>query len=157
LKRYNEAIKYFDKAIEIDSEFEDAKNKRKIAVEKFREQQPTITHGTTKFDSIEIEEITKSSIEILRDYSVISNNDIKFGIRLINNTNFVIIDADTILDYTKNLFSMKDSEIQHLGNITPNGKRTATYILKPLGCIHNERINALITYKDHTGKKKHFT
>jgi glycine betaine/proline transport system substrate-binding protein len=154
LTRYDEAIKCFDKAIEIDSECEDAKNKRKIAVEKLREQQPTIAHRTTKLDSIEIEELTKSPIEILRDYSVLSNNDIKFGIRLINNTDFVIIDADTILDYTKNLFSMKDSEIQHLGNITPNGKRTATYLLKPLGCIHNEQINAIITYKDHTGKKQ---
>ncbi|MDP3105454.1 MAG: hypothetical protein Q8M95_12720 [Candidatus Methanoperedens sp.] len=49
---------------------------------------------------------------------------------------------------------MKDSEIQHLGNINPKGKRTATYILKPLGCIHNEYINTIITYKDHTGKKQ---
>ncbi|MDP3103389.1 MAG: TPM domain-containing protein [Candidatus Methanoperedens sp.] len=93
-------------------------------------------------------------LQVLRGYSVLSNNDIKFGVRLTNNTNFVITDADVILDYTKNLFSMKDSEIQHLGNIIPNGKRTATYLLKPLGCIHNEQINALITYKDHTGKKQ---
>ena len=91
---------------------------------------------------------------IKRGYSVNPNNDIKFGIRLMNNTNFVITDADVILDYTKNLFSMKDSEIQHLGNITPDGKRTVTYLLKPRGCIHNEQINALITYKDHTGKKQ---
>jgi hypothetical protein len=48
----------------------------------------------------------------------------------------------------------KDSELQHLGNITPRSARTAIYHLKPLGCIHNEQINALITYKDHTGKKQ---
>ncbi|MDP3105666.1 MAG: PQQ-binding-like beta-propeller repeat protein, partial [Candidatus Methanoperedens sp.] len=95
-----------------------------------------------------------NDLQVLRGYSVLSNNDLKFGIRLINSTNFVITDTDVILDYTKDLFSMKTSEIQHLGNITPNGKRTATYLLKPLGCIHNEQINALITYKDHTGIKQ---
>lgn len=93
-------------------------------------------------------------LQILRGYSVLSNNDIKFGIRLINNTNYVTTDADVILDYNRTLFSMKNSEIQHLGNIMPSNARTATYILKPLGCIHNEQINALITYKDHTGKKQ---
>ncbi len=93
-------------------------------------------------------------LEILRGYGVISNNDIKFGVRLTNNTDFVITDADVILDYSKNLLSTKDHELQHLGNITPTSARTATYLLKPLGCIHNEQINALITYKDHTGKKQ---
>jgi plastocyanin len=96
----------------------------------------------------------KPALEILRGYSVLQNNDIKFGIRLTNKTGFVVTDADVILDYTKSLFSTKDTEIQHLGNITPTGARTATYLLKPLGCIHNEQINALITYKDHTGKKQ---
>jgi glycine betaine/proline transport system substrate-binding protein len=56
--------------------------------------------------------------------------------------------------YPKTLISTHDNEVQSIGNINPNGKRTATYILKPLGCIHNEQINALITYKDHTGKKQ---
>ncbi len=93
-------------------------------------------------------------LQVFRGYSVLPNNDIKFGIRLTNNTNFVITDVNVILDYTINLFSMKDSEIQHLGNTPPNSARTATYLLKPLGCIHNEQINALITYKDHTGKKQ---
>jgi hypothetical protein len=73
---------------------------------------------------------------------------------LTNKTGFVVTDADVILDYTKSLFSTKDTEIQHLGNMTPNSARTATYLLKPLGCIHNEQINALISYKDHTGKKQ---
>ncbi|MBU4223448.1 MAG: PQQ-binding-like beta-propeller repeat protein [Euryarchaeota archaeon] len=95
-----------------------------------------------------------NDLQVLRGYSVLSNNDLKFGIRLINSTNFVITDADVILDYTKDLFSMKASEIQHLGNITPNGKRTATYILKPLGCIHKENIGATVIYKDHTGNKQ---
>lgn len=64
------------------------------------------------------------------------------------------MDVDSILDFTKTSFSIKNSEIQYIGNLTPNSTRTTTYILKPLGCIHNEQINALITYKDHTGKKQ---
>jgi DNA helicase HerA-like ATPase len=104
----------------------------------------------------EIKTILKNlnQLQILRGYSLLPNNDIKFGIRLNNKTSFVIVEADIILDYPKNLFSTKDSEIQHLGNITPNNSRTTSYILKPLGCIHNEQINALITYKDYTGKKQ---
>jgi glycine betaine/proline transport system substrate-binding protein len=96
----------------------------------------------------------KQAFEILRGFSILPNNDIKFGIRLTNINDFVVTDVDVIVDYTKSLFSMNNSEVQHLGNISPNGKRTATYTLKPLGCIHNEQINALITYKDHTGKKQ---
>jgi len=96
----------------------------------------------------------KMNFEIIRGFSVLPNNDIKFGVRLTNITNFVINDADVILDYTKNLFSIKSSEIQHLGNLPPKSARTATYLLKPLDCIHNEQINALITYKNHTGKKQ---
>jgi hypothetical protein len=98
----------------------------------------------------------KQALEILRGFSILSNNDIKFGIRLTNINDFVVTDVDVIIDYTKSLFSINNSEVQHLGNINPNGKRTATYTLKPLCCIHNEQINALITYKDHTGKKQTF-
>jgi hypothetical protein len=93
-------------------------------------------------------------INIKRGYSVLPNNDIKFGIRLTNETGYTITNVDTILDYSEELFNIKDSKIQSISNITPNNTRTATYLLKPLGCIHNEQINALITYKDHTGKKQ---
>ncbi len=112
-------------------------------------------------ESLSIEKGSEKPIlapDIKRGYSVLPNNDIKFGIRVTNNTSYTITDVDTILDYQKAssmpLFSMKDSEIQHLGNIAPNTARTATYILKPLGCIHNEQINALIICKDHMGKKQ---
>jgi hypothetical protein len=91
-------------------------------------------------------------VNIKRGYSVLPNNDIKFGIRLTNETGYTITNVDTILDYSEELFNIKESKIHSIGNITPNNARTATYILKPLGCIHNEQINALITYKDHTGK-----
>jgi|GEM_PF-4605349 len=119
---------------------------------RLRKPKETATKKVEKLKEIKAEPFT--NLEILRGYSVLSNNDIKFGVRLTNNTNFVITDTDVILDYSKNLFSTKDHELQHLGNITPTSARTATYILKPLGCIHNEQINALITYKDLTGKKQ---
>jgi len=93
-------------------------------------------------------------IEIKRGYEVLSNNDLRFGIRIINNTGYMIADVEIILDYPKTLFSLKDNIVQTLANIHPNGERTAKYTLTPLGCIHNEKIDAIIVYKDHTGKKQ---
>ncbi|MCX9011336.1 MAG: tetratricopeptide repeat protein [Candidatus Methanoperedens sp.] len=107
--------------------------------------------------SLSVEKDTEKSIPvpyINRGYAVLPNNDIKFGIRVTNDTGYTVTDVDTILDCTEELFNLKESKIQRIGTIPPNGARTATYILKPLGCIHNEQINALITYKDHTGKKQ---
>ncbi len=100
------------------------------------------------------EEIKAIELDIKRGYEVLPNNDLNFGIRVENKSNFAVMDVTIIIDYPKNLFSMNESDIQNLNNIIPAGKRTAKYILKPLGCIHNEQINALITYKDHTGKKQ---
>ena len=95
-----------------------------------------------------------SGIEIKRGYEVLPNNDLRFGIRIINNTRYMIADVEIILDYPKTLFSLKDNIVQTLANIHPNGERTAKYTLTPLGCIHNEKIDATIVYKDHTGKKQ---
>jgi len=92
------------------------------------------------------------AIEIKRGYEVLQNNDLRFGIHIINNTDYVILDVQTILDYPKTLFSLKGTEIQTLANIPPNGERTAKYTLAPLGCIHNEKIDAIVRYKDHTGE-----
>lgn len=97
----------------------------------------------------ELEEI----LDIKRGYAVLPNNDIKFGIRITNNTGYTITDVDTILDYTEELFKLKKSKLQRIGNIPPDTARTAAYILKPLGCIHNENINAIVSYTDATGKK----
>ncbi len=91
--------------------------------------------------------------EIKRGYVILSDNDIKFGIRVTNNTGYTITDVDAILDHNEELFNLKESKILRIGNIPPDTARTAAYRLKPLGCIHNEQINALISYKDHTGKK----
>jgi len=92
------------------------------------------------------------AIEIKRGYEVLQNNDLRFGIHIINNTDYVIIDVQTILDYPKTLFSLKGTEIQTLANIRPNGERTAKYTLTPKACIHNEKIDTIIRYKDHTGE-----
>ena len=93
-------------------------------------------------------------IEIKRGYEILQNNDLRFGIRIINNTGYAVMDAETILDYPRTLFALKDNVVQTLANIHPNGERTAKYILTPLGCIHNEKIDATIIYKDHTGEKQ---
>ncbi|NIA12013.1 MAG: tetratricopeptide repeat protein [Nitrospiraceae bacterium] len=95
-----------------------------------------------------------AAIEIKRDYEVLSNNDLRFGIRVVNSTDYAIMDVKTILSYPKTLFSLKGSEIQTLSNIDPHGKRTATYKLTPRACIHNEKIDATIFFKDHTGSSQ---
>ena len=89
-------------------------------------------------------------IEIKRGYEVLPDNNIRFGIRVINNSDAVISDVEVILDYTESLFELKGSKIQKLGTIPPTVPRTAEFILKPLGCIHQEQIGATILYKDHT-------
>jgi HEPN domain-containing protein len=103
-----------------------------------------------------IEEKGKQSdvIKIKRGYEILQNNDLRFGIRIINNTDYAVMDAETILDYPRSLFALKDNVVQTLANIHPNGERSAKYILTPLGCIHNEKIDATIIYKDHTGEKQ---
>ncbi len=99
-------------------------------------------------------EMPPSEIEIKRGYEILQNNDLRFGIRVINNRGYMIADVETILDYPRTLFSLRDNVIQTLANIHPNGERTAKYILTPLGCIHNEKISATVLYKDHTGEKR---
>ena len=94
------------------------------------------------------------TVKIKRGYEVLQNNDLRFGIHVINNTGYMIGDVETKLDYPKILFSLNGDVVQGLANISPNGERTAEYILTPLGCIHNEKIDATIFYKDHTGKKQ---
>ena len=93
-------------------------------------------------------------VEIRRGYEVLGNNDLRFGIRVINDTGFTIIDVQTILDYPNTLFSLRGDVVQNIGNIGPGGKRTARYELTPLGCVHQEKLNAIVAYQDHTGKKR---
>lgn len=92
-------------------------------------------------------------IEIKRGYEVLPDNNVRFGIRVINNSDSAISDVEVILDFTESLFQLEGDKIQKLGNIPPSVPRTAKFILKPLGCVHKEEINAIVVYKDHQWKK----
>ncbi len=94
-----------------------------------------------------------SEIEIKRGYEVLPDNSVKFGIRIINNSDSAISDVEVLLDYTESLFNLEGNKIQKLGNIPPTITRTAKFILKPLGCVHNENVGATVLYKDHTWEK----
>src|SRR5574341_873672 len=91
-------------------------------------------------------------IEIKRGYLVLSDNIIRFGIRIINNSEFIISDVEVIIDYNESLFDLDDNKIQKLGTIPPTVLKTAKFILKPLGCIHKEEIEATVRYKDYQWK-----
>ncbi len=95
-----------------------------------------------------------SDIEIKRGYEVLSDNNIRFGIRVINNSDFAISDVEVILDYNESLFDLEGHKIQKLGTIPPTVLRTAKFRLKPLGCIHKENMGATVIYKDHQWKKR---
>ena len=130
LNRFEDAIACFEKALDINPHFEEAITYKKDAEEQLVER-----------------------VILQRGYEILPNNDIRFGIRVINKTEYMIADVETIFDYPRALFSLKDDPIQTLANIPPNGERTATYLLTPLRCIHNESIDALVIYRDHHGKK----
>ena len=92
-------------------------------------------------------------IDIKRGYEVLPDNNVRFGIRITNNTDYAISDVEIILDYTESLFDLEGDKVQKLGNIPPTIPRTAKYILKPLGCVHKENIEATILYRDHKWEK----
>ena len=94
-----------------------------------------------------------SDIEIKRGYEVLPDNSVKFGIRIINNSDYAISDVEVLLDYTESLFNLEGNKIQKLGNIPPTIARTAKFILKPLGCVHKENVGATVLYKDHKWEK----
>ena len=94
-----------------------------------------------------------ADIEIKRGYEVLPDNNVRFGIRVINNSDFAILDVEVILDYSESLFDLEGSKVQKLDTIPPTVPRTAKFTLKPLGCIHKEEIAATIRYKDHQWKR----
>ncbi|MHC1599294.1 MAG: formylglycine-generating enzyme family protein [Candidatus Methanospirareceae archaeon] len=94
-----------------------------------------------------------ADIEIKRGYEVLPDNNVRFGIRVINNSDSAISDVEVILDYSESLFSLEDSKVWKLGTIPPAAPRTAKFILKPLGCIHKEEIGAIVLYRDHQWKR----
>ncbi len=92
-------------------------------------------------------------IEIKRSYEVLPDNNVRFGIRVINDSDSAISDVEVLLDYSESLFELEGNKVQKLGNIPPTVPRTAKFILKPLGCVHKEEIGATVLYKDHQWKK----
>ena len=82
-----------------------------------------------------------ADIEIKRGYEVLADNNIRFGIRVINTSESAISDVEVILDYSESLFNLESSKVRKLGTIPPAVPRTAKFILKPLGCIHKEGIS----------------
>ena len=95
-----------------------------------------------------------SDIEIKRGYEVLPDNNIRFGIRITNVSDLAISDVEVILDYTESLFKLEGDRMQKAGNIPPSGSRTIEYILKPLGCVHQVNIEALISYRDAKWKRQ---
>lgn len=48
-----------------------------------------------------------ADIEIKRGYEVLPDNNVRFGIRVINNSDSVISDVEVILDYSESLFDLE--------------------------------------------------
>ncbi len=94
-----------------------------------------------------------TEIEIKRGYEVLSDNNVRFGIRVINNSDSAILDVEVILDYSESLFELEGSKVRKLDTIPPTVPRTAKFVLKPLGCIHKEEIAATVRCKDRQWKR----
>lgn len=98
--------------------------------------------------------IKEGDIHIKRGYSEFGE-DIKFGVKVINNTAYMLGDVEVILDYPSKVLQLLEpaSKVRTIGNIKPDSALTANYLLKPLDCVEDE-INATIVYKDHKGIKQ---
>ncbi|CAG0949694.1 Amicyanin-alpha [Methanosarcinales archaeon] len=92
-------------------------------------------------------------LEIKRCYDVLPNNKIRFGIKILNNLDFAISDVDVILDYKVTNFDLEGDNNQHLDALLPTVPYLAEFILKPLGCIHNENMSATVSFKDQQLQK----
>ena len=92
-------------------------------------------------------------LEIKRGYEVLSDNTVRFGIRVTNPGNSAISDVEVILDYNDSLFELEGKIVEKLGTLPPSVPRTAKFLLKPRGCVHREEIGATVRYKDHSWKK----
>ena len=94
-----------------------------------------------------------ADVDIKRGYEVLSDNNVRFGIRVINNSSFAISDVEVILDYSDDSFKLQGDRIETLGTIPPSVPRTAKFVLQPKGCIHKEELGATVLYKDHEWNK----
>lgn len=94
-----------------------------------------------------------TDIDIKRGYEILTDNSLRLGIRITNNTNSVINKVQVLLDYNDSLFQLIGERFQSVDSIPPTVPRTLEFILKPIGCVHKEYIEATITYRDQEWKK----
>jgi glycine betaine/proline transport system substrate-binding protein len=94
-----------------------------------------------------------SDIKIIRGYEDLPDKNIRFGIRITNVSGYALSDVEVILDFPDSLFKLDGERLQKLGNIPPERTYTAEYILKPLACIHQVNIEALISYRNAKWEK----
>lgn len=179
LGRYDEAVAAYDEVIRIDPNFKDVLANRELARSKLLQQQTPAPGVTTisigwivgvvvlavvlsigiialwRFKRKGAQKEIDSGITIKRGYVTLPNNEIKFGMKVFNDTPYTASKVEVMLDYPEEVLSLKepDSKVISLGSFFPGSSRTAEYILAPLGCVHREEINALITYRDATGNK----
>lgn len=94
-----------------------------------------------------------ADIDIKRGYEVLPDNRVRFGIRLNNKGDTAISEVKVILDYSHSLFELEGNKIEEIMIIPPSTLRTVKFILKPLGCVHQEKIGATVSYRDHKWEK----
>lgn len=92
-------------------------------------------------------------IYIKRGYEILPDNNVVFGIRITNNTDLVISDVQVILDYNESLFKLHEDRILKLASVPPGTALIAKFTLKPTGCVHNEKFEASIIYRDPKWEK----
>ncbi|KXS43908.1 MAG: glycine betaine/proline transport system substrate-binding protein [Methanolobus sp. T82-4] len=151
-----------DWPISLQNEFDAAKSPKKgnygIWKKHIHRELTVKSKFTPNTHSIENEETAVdekrlNNIDIKRGYVVLPDNNVRFGVKIANTTESVIADVEVILNYPDSLFSLQNERIQKIGIVPPTAIRTAEFILKPLGCVHNEHVDATITYRDHTYEK----
>jgi len=178
LGRYDEAVAAYDEVIRIDPNFKDVLANRELARSKLLQQRapaPSVTIipiggivgvvlaivlsigiiALWRFKRRGVKEEIDSGITIKRGYVTLQNNEIKFRMKVLNDTPYTASKVEVMLDYPEEVLLLKepDSKVISLGSIFPGSSRTAEYILAPSGCVHREEINALVTYRDATGNK----
>jgi len=60
-----------------------------------------------------------ADIEIKRGYEVLPDNNVRFGIRVINSSDAAISEVEVILDFNESLFELEGNKLQTLGTIPP--------------------------------------
>jgi glycine betaine/proline transport system substrate-binding protein len=61
--------------------------------------------------------------------------------------------VQVVLDYNESVFELQGARVLKLGDMQPTIARTVKFTLKPTACIHIEKIEASIIYRDSTQEK----